>query len=284
MGRINVNVTVCTITVICGLTVYILLWRPCLKLQSEELTGGPEEASHKKSGPVIRREERDAYDRLLHYILHPKALCQTHVVLGGTTNKKQQVDGDKVICVKPGPGLQHPCIVYSFGTANDWSFDEAVHSKFGCQVFSFDPSMGVDDHMHGNGIWFYNMGIGEFNVNVKKNQIWKIRTLDNILEMLGHRNKTIDVLKMDIEGAEYVVIEDLLEKGLLKLVNHLCIEIHLLQLPQWDRVYYLLKRITDEAGLGHFSTRNNTRMPPARVPGNYARYEQHCFEMAWVRY
>ncbi|PRD25518.1 UNVERIFIED_CONTAM: hypothetical protein NCL1_40689 [Trichonephila clavipes] len=42
-----------------------------------------------------------------------------------------------------------------------------------------------------------------------------MRTFDSILKHLGHWNKTIDVLKLDIEGAEYLVLEDILEKGLL---------------------------------------------------------------------
>ncbi|GFW42640.1 methyltranfer_dom domain-containing protein [Trichonephila clavipes] len=47
--------------------------------------------------------------------------------------------------------------------ANEWSFDESIHEMFGCQVFSFDPSMGIGDHRHGDGIMFYNMGVGEFD-------------------------------------------------------------------------------------------------------------------------
>lgn len=48
-------------------------------------------------------------------------------------------------------------------------------------------------------------------------QTWKMRTLDVIMTMLGHENKVIDVLKMDIEGDEWNVLEDILNKKLLKV-------------------------------------------------------------------
>ncbi|GFQ92224.1 methyltranfer_dom domain-containing protein [Trichonephila clavata] len=234
---------------------------------------------------LMREKERSAYDRLMHYILHPEAPCQTMEVLGGKRGRNKKFDGDKVICLEPGPGLNEDCIVYSFGIANEWSFDESIHEMFGCQVFSFDPSMAIGDHRHGDGIMFYNMGVGEFDGKITvSGQTWHMRTFDSILKHLGHWNKTIDVLKLDIEGAEYLVLEDILEKGLLNHVNHLCIEIHLPDNPYWTWVLRLLRRIEEEAGLRHFSTRNNTQMPPMRVPGFYARYEQHFFEMAWYRH
>ncbi|KFM63164.1 hypothetical protein X975_06209, partial [Stegodyphus mimosarum] len=145
--------------------------------------------------------------------------------------------------------------------------------------------MGYEDHLHSKEIWFYNLGIGEFDGKIiVSGQTWKMKTFDSILQQLGHKNCTIDVLKLDIEGAEYVVLEDILDKGLMNHVNHLCIELHLPDNPYWTRVLQLLKRIEEEAGLRHFSTRNNTQMPLMRVPGFYARYEQHFFEMSWYRH
>ncbi|XP_015918887.1 probable methyltransferase-like protein 24 [Parasteatoda tepidariorum] len=234
---------------------------------------------------LLREKERASYDRLMRYILHPQAPCQTIQILGGKKGRNKKFDGDKVICLEPGPGLGEDCIVYSFGISNDWSFDESIHDKFGCQVYSFDPSMGIEDHDHTKDIHFFNMGVGEFDgkINVG-DQMWNMRTLDTIIHQLGHKNRTIDVLKLDIEGAEYVVLEDILSKGLLNHVNHLCMEIHLPDNPYWTRVLKLLKRIEEEAGLRHFSTRNNTQTPLMRVPGFYARLEQHFFEMAWYRH
>ncbi|GIY65346.1 methyltranfer_dom domain-containing protein [Caerostris extrusa] len=132
---------------------------------------------------------------------------------GGKRGRNKKFDGDKVICLEPGPGLGEDCIVYSFGIANEWSFDESIHEMFGCQVFSFDPSMGIGNHRHNSGIMFYNTGIGEFNGRITvSGETWNMRTFDSILRQLGHWNRTIDVLKLDIEGAEYLVLEDILGK------------------------------------------------------------------------
>lgn len=59
-----------------------------------------------------------------------------------------------------------------------------------------------------------------FNRTVN-DQVWTIKSFDSILQLLGHRNKTIDVLKLDIEGVEYLVIEDLLDKGFLNVSIHI---------------------------------------------------------------
>ncbi|GFT80973.1 methyltranfer_dom domain-containing protein [Nephila pilipes] len=264
--------------------VYCAFWLPDFRLWCK-LGDFNQKGRSTDSFLLMREKERSAYNRLMRYILHPEAPCQTMEVLGGKRGRNKKFDGDKVICLEPGPGLGEDCIVYSFGIANEWSFDESIHEMFGCQVFSFDPSMGIGDHRHSDGIMFYNMGVGEFDGKITvTGQTWNMRTFDSILKQLGHWNKTIDVLKLDIEGAEYLVLENILEKGLLNHVNHLCMEIHLPDNPYWTWVLRLLRRIEEEAGLRHFSTRNNTQMPPMRVPGFYARYEQHFFEMAWYRH
>ncbi|KAG8193883.1 hypothetical protein JTE90_011443 [Oedothorax gibbosus] len=177
---------------------------------------------------LLRERERASYNRLMHYILHPQAPCLTQKIFGGKRGKNKKLDGDKVVCLEPGPGISEECIVYSFGVADEWSFEESIRDKLGCRVFAFDPSMGATDHLHSDGISFYDAGLGEFDGKIKVNGgTWKMRTLDSIVRELGHSNRTIDVLKMDIEGAEYVVLEDILAKGLLNRVNHLCVELHL---------------------------------------------------------
>jgi len=50
----------------------------------------------------------------------------------------------------------------------------------------------------------------------------KIVTLDKIMRKLGHEK--IDILKMDIEGAEYEVIEDIIEKSIFP--GQILIEFH----------------------------------------------------------
>ena len=71
---------------------------------------------------------------------------------------------------------------------------------------------------------------------------WPIRRLSSVMAELGHDR--IDLLKMDIEGAEYEVIRDLVESGLD--VGQLLVEfhhrIHKLGVERTQEALGLLKR------------------------------------------
>lgn len=51
-----------------------------------------------------------------------------------------------------------------------------------------------------------------------------VKALDEILTNNGDTDKTIDLLKMDIEGSEYDAVPDMITKGILP--KQLCIEFH----------------------------------------------------------
>ena len=63
----------------------------------------------------MRDRERASYDLLMHYILNPQATCTTPKIVGGQIRRNRKFDGDKVVCLEPGPGIGENCIVYSFG-------------------------------------------------------------------------------------------------------------------------------------------------------------------------
>ena len=138
------------------------------------------------------------------------------------------VDGQYPVCldkaVKP---VTQQCIVYSFGIHGDWSFDEALE-KYGCEIFSFDPSINETDHDHSQHIHFYNIGLGDRDyITLADN--WKLQTLDSIYRMLvpHHGEKVIDYLKIDIEWQEWEVLKQILKSGMLEKVRQLSVEFHL---------------------------------------------------------
>lgn len=47
--------------------------------------------------------------------------------------------GNWYVCMDKKFYVSKPCLVYSFGIGNDFSFDDAM-AKLGCEVHSFDPS------------------------------------------------------------------------------------------------------------------------------------------------
>ena len=105
--------------------------------------------------------------------------------------------------------------------------------KLGCEVHSFDPSMNTSSHRRSANVMFHNIGLGNFNsdafdprqdIYVKDNQKWKMRTLKSVVQMLGHENRVIDVLKIDIEGHEWAVVENLIETGMFPFVRQFMLE------------------------------------------------------------
>lgn len=139
-------------------------------------------------------------------------------------------------------------IVYSFGVGEDASFDLALIEKFNLHVHAFDPTpksiewvkrQGFSDHfvMHDYGVAGFE---GEVSFNPPENPdhvshtlldrpstkaksfLVPVKRLNTIMQELGHNH--IDLLKMDIEGAEYDVIEDICKSGIRP--RQLLVEFH----------------------------------------------------------
>lgn len=157
---------------------------------------------------VLKYQERYA-----RYILKHQYLCKQMVRLGNI------VDGGWDVCHDVQFRPKHPCIVYSIGISWDFSFDEDIANTYGCDVFSFDPSMDTDDFRYSDRIMFYNVGLGAkvSEITVKDSK-WKIKNLQTIMKEL--------VLKIDIEGHERQSLPEIIDSGALKNVVQLCMETH----------------------------------------------------------
>jgi FkbM family methyltransferase len=134
--------------------------------------------------------------------------------------------------------IRQDSIVYSFGIGNDISFDSALIEKFGVKVYAFDPTpksiSWIRSRQIPEGFHFFEFGIApydgfaQFNpprdpghvsyTTLKRKSKTlgpvqaKVHRLRTIMDMLGHQS--VDILKMDIEGAEYEVIDDLIASGI----------------------------------------------------------------------
>jgi FkbM family methyltransferase len=123
-------------------------------------------------------------------------------------------------------------IVYSFGVGTDVSFDLALIRAFGVRVHAFDPtprsiawierqSLPPEFSFHPIGLAHFD-GEQAFHAPVREDHVSystigghsrgeevraPVRRLDSILSMLGHDH--VDLLKIDIEGAEYPALRDL---------------------------------------------------------------------------
>ena len=142
--------------------------------------------------------------------------------------------GGWVICPT---GLTKMSIIYSFGIGEDISWDEEIIAKYDVEVFGFDPTPKSSiyvQHKNPHNLNFFQIGVADHeglckfyppkNIDYVSCSLFqqqelqdepilvKMMTLDSIMKMLGHEK--IDILKMDIEGAEYGVIEDIIKKSI----------------------------------------------------------------------
>ena len=148
--------------------------------------------------------------------------------------------------------LNRQSIVYSLGVGDEVDFDLAIIAKYDVEVFAFDPTPNSVElldtsklpprfHFHP---WAVTANDGKlaFYPRLKKDgsksdvMFTMIPTeetkadvinvpaysLTSIVDKLGHDR--IDLLKMDIEGAEYEVLEGLLESPIKPL--QLLVEFH----------------------------------------------------------
>ena len=147
--------------------------------------------------------------------------------------------------------LNENSVVYSFGIGEDVSFDIDIINRHSCSVFGFDPTpksiKWVDNQRSKlpSKFNFFDYGLGDKtgpiifylpknrehvsgsyvqqdNVDTMQAIEVQMKSLKDIAAQLGH--KKIDVLKMDIEGAEYKVLESVIESGVP--INQILIEFH----------------------------------------------------------
>ncbi|PVD23467.1 hypothetical protein C0Q70_16739 [Pomacea canaliculata] len=150
------------------------------------------------------------------YVGKVDVLCTNRIRLG------KPYDGGWDVCDDIEHRPQSPCLVYSFGINRDFSFDDAVSAKYGCEVHSFDPSMLQNDHKHSDRVFFHNLGISDRDfVNDKA---WTMKTLTSIKKQLNHTK--INILKMDIELDEFKALPNIIASDELKDVDQLLFEIH----------------------------------------------------------
>jgi len=134
--------------------------------------------------------------------------------------------------------LNESSIVYSLGVGDEIDFDLSIIDKYGVTVHGFDPTPNSIDMLAGTDLperfhfhpWAVTAQDGslKFYPRLKKDgsksdvmytMIAEKETIDDVIEVpayslssiaekLGHQH--IDLLKMDIEGAEYEVLDGLL--------------------------------------------------------------------------
>ena len=180
---------------------------------------------------IFNDEEKTMFRYLFDWPEVPTSSCKRMFKMGGVASGEGCLtDGDKYVCLDEPLSLaaaHDDCLIYSFGINYDWSFDEAA-TAFGCEVHAFDPSIDYPEGKRSDGITFHHFGIGRQR-HVNKFG-WQIYTLDQIMDILGHKGRTIHYLKMDAEGGEFDMMAQQLVDGngefVLDKVEQIGFEVH----------------------------------------------------------
>ncbi len=150
------------------------------------------------------------------------------------------------ICEKD---LSSDSVVFSFGIGEDISFDAALYNKYQSKMYLFDPTPKSIDFIKNSPMRdcfnFQAYGIGkisgkvDFHLPVNPNHVSgsmhdhknvsKVNTIQVDMkcwnDLCGELNvKKVDVLKIDIEGAEYDVLDEILNSSIN--VKQILIEFH----------------------------------------------------------
>jgi FkbM family methyltransferase len=123
--------------------------------------------------------------------------------------------------------------IYSAGVGDEISFDAALIDRYGTTIHAFDPSprsiAWAHTHALPKTLTFHEVGLAAFDgeitlfppenpQHVSYSMFTRapaegpgvsvpVKTLGTVMRELGHSR--VDVLKLDIEGAEYQVLDDL---------------------------------------------------------------------------
>ncbi|KAL5012344.1 hypothetical protein ScPMuIL_010895 [Solemya velum] len=171
----------------------------------------PNETLAAMSGPELLALQQN-------YVKTNQVLCKHPVRIG------RGGDGGWDICEDEAYKPKKPCLVYSFGINGDYSFDDGIVKRYGCEVHSFDPTMNIKEHKHAPSVWFHPIGLAGRNGEMDK--IGPIMTLGSIRKLLNHTHRAIDILKVDIEGMEWESLSEMKKSGALSDIPQLAFEFH----------------------------------------------------------
>jgi FkbM family methyltransferase len=162
-----------------------------------------------------------------------------------STERHGSADAGWTLCPS---GLSENSIVYSLGVGEDISFDLSIIAQYGATVHAFDPTpqsiTWLRQQSLPNEFTFHEVAVsdtdGTSSFHPPENPAHvshslletdrgegpsvpvSTKRLSTLMQQIEHAS--IDVLKMDIEGSEYAVIEDMLQSNVD--VRQILVEFH----------------------------------------------------------
>ena len=151
-------------------------------------------------------------------------------------------NGDKTL--RLNYSLDEQSIVFDVG-GYEGEFAQRIYDKYGCSIYIFEPVRQFYDNIvkrfSGNKkIKVYHCGLGPENsvkyiaLNQDGSSIYGKRigkkeraTIVDIFDIIAANNiREIDLIKINIEGGEYDLLNRMIEKNLVSLCNNIQIQFH----------------------------------------------------------
>lgn len=134
--------------------------------------------------------------------------------------------------------MEPDSIVFSVGVGEDITFDLGIMEQYDCAIYAFDPTPRVREWLEKQDLperfMYFDVGLAHYDGEAKfyppenpnfvshtildrpqtadRMIIVKMSKLSTLMRQIGVER--IDLLKMDIEGAEYGVVADMLASGI----------------------------------------------------------------------
>lgn len=185
--------------------------------------------------------------RFFKYITTIQVQCREQHAVGRSNPSGTGLDWPWMVCFDEGSSyvgrgaLRPGCVVYSFGARSSNIRFEIEMAERGCEVHIFDPSGRMRAHIlseskqHGisNDALPENIVIHKTTLdwrdsnvgNQRTSSSWKPSKLSAIMTKLGH--DTIDIVRADLQSAEWKVLENILLDGTVSRIHQLLFNIHL---------------------------------------------------------
>lgn len=139
--------------------------------------------------------------------------------------------------------LNENSIVFDVGGYEGW-FTEQINNKYGSKIFCYEPLLDYsllikNKFISFNNIFIFPLAISDKNgkdiiyfsdnassTHIKTNKSFEIDCITLDKAMLDNNINHIDLIKINIEGDEYLLLEHMIKNNLIKKCDNIQVQFH----------------------------------------------------------